>query len=90
MAHDCQYVVAPMRTAKQDEREDGDVPELLVHAATASSRFARFEISISPATSRKLATTLEPPYETNGSVMPVSGMTRSDAADDDERLEARS
>ncbi len=45
---------------QQDERDDGDVPELPVHAR-ASSRFARFETSISPATSRKLATTLEPP-----------------------------
>ena len=33
-------------------------------------------MSISPATSRKFATTLDPPYETKGSVMPVSGMTR--------------
>ena len=31
---------------------------------------------MSPATSRKFATTLDPPYETKGSVIPVSGMTR--------------
>ena len=31
---------------------------------------------MSPATSRKFATTLEPPYETKGSVIPVSGMIR--------------
>ena len=30
---------------------------------------------------------LEPPYETSGSVIPVSGITRRIAADDDERLQ---
>ena len=38
--------------------------------------FARCETSSSPASSTKFATTDEPPYETNGSVMPVSGMRR--------------
>ena len=45
---------------EQDERGDRDVEELLVHAA-ASCRFALCDMSISPATSRKLATTLDPP-----------------------------
>src|SRR5205085_1226274 len=61
---------------EQHHRHDGEMEELLVHAATAWSRFARLEISISPATRKKFDTMLDPPYETNGSVMPVSGITR--------------
>ena len=38
--------------------------------------FALFETSRSSASSTKFATTLVPPYETNGSVIPVSGTTR--------------
>ena len=33
-------------------------------------------MSISPANRKKFDTMLDPPYETNGSVIPVSGMTR--------------
>src|SRR5207248_6103361 len=58
----------------QDERGDTDVHDLLVHLRR--SRFARLEMSISPASRTKFATTLEPPYETKGSVIPVSGMSR--------------
>src|SRR5213593_963545 len=39
--------------------------------------FARLETSRRPARRTKFATTLDPPYETNGSVIPVSGIRRS-------------
>ena len=44
----------------EDQRCDRDVDDLLVHAP-ASRRFARWETRSSPATSRKLATMLDPP-----------------------------
>src|SRR5204863_2238010 len=59
---------------QQDERDDADLGDLLVHRSIP--RLARFETSSSPASRTKLATTLDPPYETNGSVMPVSGINR--------------
>src|SRR5262249_55771478 len=59
--------------AQQHERGDREARHLLVHASPRTV-FARFESSISPASRMKFATTLEPPYETNGIVMPVSGM----------------
>ena len=46
------------------------------------------EIRSSNATMMKLATSEEPPYDTNGSVTPVRGITRRDPADDHERLDA--
>ena len=49
--------------------------------------FARFETSRSTASSTKFATTLVPPYETNGSVMPGQRDDAQDAADDDEGLQ---
>src|SRR5262249_44908098 len=58
----------------EDQRSDTDLRDLLVHRS--ASRLARFETSSNPASSTKFATTLDPPYETKGSVMPVSGMIR--------------
>src|SRR5262249_6087106 len=59
---------------EQHERGAAEVRDRFVQRSI--SRFARFETSSSPASRRKFATTLEPPYETSGSVMPVSGITR--------------
>src|SRR5262245_28157125 len=56
--------------ADADETQLGGLP---VHPRSA---FARLDTSRRPASSTKLATTLEPPYEMNGSVMPVSGISR--------------
>ena len=42
----------------------------------------------SSASATKFATSDEPPYETNGNVMPVSGITRDHAAEDDHGLQA--
>src|SRR5262249_9547914 len=60
---------------QQDERERGHARDPAVHS-TPLSALARFDASMSRASIRKFATTLEPPYETNGSVIPVSGMIR--------------
>src|SRR5439155_14417237 len=57
---------------EEDEREQRDAGNLFVHVG----ELARLETSRRPANTRKLATTDEPPYETNGSVMPVTGMMR--------------
>ena len=45
--------------AEQDDGDDGEPGQLPVHSAR--SRLARFETSINPASTRKFATTLEPP-----------------------------
>src|SRR5439155_5454078 len=67
------------RDDERDEQQDcgdGEPVQLTIHVAPSSSAFARFETSISPARTRKFARMLEPPYETSGSVIPVSGITR--------------
>src|SRR6185437_12838755 len=58
---------------EHEEREQRDAGDLFVHVW----ELARSETRRSPASTRKLATTDEPPYEMNGSVIPVSGMIRS-------------
>jgi len=67
----CQYVVATTRDENQQQGDDRDAGDLRIHWV-----FARFETNSKPASSKKFATIDEPPYETNGSVMPVSGMIR--------------
>src|SRR6185312_16014193 len=58
--------------AQQDEGDECEAGDLAVHWL-----FARCETRSRPASSTKLATTDEPPYDTNGSVIPVNGITRS-------------
>src|SRR5262249_53487665 len=60
---------------QQRQGEGRHARDSAVHSMPRSA-FARFETSISSASSRKFATTLDPPYETKGSVMPVNGIIR--------------
>src|SRR5919199_3298144 len=68
----------PVRRAEDergDEREpdEREAADLRVHPGGA---FARLETRRRPARRTKFATTLDPPYEMKGSVIPVSGMMR--------------
>ena len=72
--------------AEHHERGERDTGDLAIHAITRWE-LARWETSSRPASITKFATIDEPPYETNGSVIPVSGISAQDAADDDERLQ---
>src|SRR5215831_7830622 len=58
--------------ADEEQRDVREADDLAVHRGS----FARFETSRRPASTRKFATMLDPPYETKGSVIPVSGTTR--------------
>src|SRR6188472_81645 len=58
----------------QRHRRPPHADQLAVHVGAV--RTARWETSRSSASMTKFETTLEPPYETNGSVIPVSGTIR--------------
>src|SRR5262249_12744397 len=59
-----------------EQAEDRRVHRRPRVAPTPRGRLAWSEISSSRASSTKFARIEEPPYDTNGSVTPVSGMTR--------------
>src|SRR5204863_8515404 len=61
---------------QEEQREERDPRDLAVHERAAAVELARFETRSSRARSTKLATTEDPPYETNGRVIPVSGIRR--------------
>src|SRR5262245_37444383 len=84
-AHDLEVRELRDEPDEQDHHTDADAPDRGVHAATTLSagtspairaREVSSETRSRSASATKFATSDDPPYEMNGSVMPVSGMTR--------------
>src|ERR1700730_9256216 len=61
---------------EEHDRHNCKPIQLTIHRTPPRSALARLETSINPASTRKFARMLEPPYETSGSVIPVRGITR--------------